>query len=87
MLIENGTYRAVVKDISVHLRGENERLTAALRLECEGKELLHKEWLELNDGTISDRTIRRLRDCFTKWDGSIEMLEQGFCATVHLLDS
>ena len=79
MLIENGTYRAVVKDISVHLRGENERLTAALRLECEGKELLHKEWLELNDGTISDRTIRRLRDCFSKWDGSIEMLEQGFC--------
>jgi hypothetical protein len=68
-----------VKDISVYLRGENERLTAALRLECEGKELVHREWLELNDGTISDKTIKRLRTCFPKWDGSIETLEQGFC--------
>jgi hypothetical protein len=68
-----------VKDISVYLRGENERLTAALRLECEGKELVHREWLELNDGTISDKTIKRLRQCFPKWDGSIETLEQGFC--------
>ena len=79
MLLENGTYRAVVKDISVYLRGENERLTGAFRLECEGKELVHREWLELNDGTISDKTIKRLRECFPKWDGSIETLEQGFC--------
>ena len=79
MLLENGTYRAVVKDISVYLRGENERLTGAFRLDCEGKELVHREWLELNDGTISDKTIKRLRECFPKWDGSIETLEQGFC--------
>ena len=79
MLLENGTYRAVVKDISVHLRGENERLTGAFRLECEGKELVHREWLELNDGTISDKTMKRLRECFPKWDGTIEALEQGFC--------
>ena len=79
MLLENGTYRAVVKDISVYLRGENERLTGAFKLECEGKELVHREWLELNDGTISDKTIRRLRECFPKWDGNIETLEQGFC--------
>ena len=79
MLLENGTYRAVVKDISVYLRGDNERLTGAFRLECEGKELVHREWLELNDGTISDKTIKRLRECFPKWDGSIETLEQGFC--------
>ena len=79
MLLENGTYRAVVKDISVYLRGENERLTAAFRLACEGKELKHLQWLELNDGTISDKTIKRLRECFPKWDGSIETLEQGFC--------
>jgi hypothetical protein len=79
MLLENGTYKALVRDISVYLRGENERLTGAFRLDCEGKELVHREWLELNDGTISDKTIRRLRDCFTGWDGSIEMLEQGFC--------
>jgi hypothetical protein len=79
MLLENGTYKAVVKDISVYLRGEQERLTAAFRLECEGKELLHREWLELNDGTISDRAIRRLRQCFPKWDGNIETLEQGAC--------
>ena len=79
MLLENGTYRAVVKDISVYLRGENERLTGAFRLECQGKELVHREWLELNDGTISDKTIKRLRGCFPKWDGSIETLEQGFC--------
>ena len=79
MLLENGTYRAVVKDISIYLRGENERLTAAFRLECEGKELVHREWLELNDGTISDKAIKRLRACFPKWDGNIETLEQGFC--------
>ena len=79
MLLENGVYRAVVQDISVHLRGENERLTGSFRLECEGKELVHKEWLELNDGSISDKTIKRLRECFPKWDGSIETLEQGFC--------
>lgn len=79
MILENGLYRAVVRDISVYLRGENERLTGAFRLECEGKELVHREWLELNDGTISDKTIRRLRECFPKWDGSIETLEQGFC--------
>ncbi len=79
MLLENGTYRALVKDISIYLRGEKERLTAAFRIECEGKELVHREWLELNDGTISDKTIRRLRSCFPKWDGNIESLEQGFC--------
>jgi len=79
MLLENGTYRAVVKDISIYLRGENERLTAAFRLECEGKELVHREWLELNDGTISGKAIKRLRTCFPKWDGNIETLEQGFC--------
>jgi hypothetical protein len=79
MLFENGVYRAVVKDISIYLRGDNNRLTAAFRLECEGKELLHREWVELNDGTISDRTIKRMRDCFAEWDGSIEALEQGFC--------
>ena len=79
MLLENGTYRAVVKDISIYLRGENERLTAAFKLECQGKELVHREWLELNDGTISDKTIKRLRACFPNWDGNIETLEQGFC--------
>ena len=86
MLLENGVYRAVVKDISVHLRTtkdkeerEVERLTGSFRLECEGKELVHKEWLELNSGTISDKIIKRLRECFPKWDGSIETLEQGFC--------
>jgi hypothetical protein len=79
MLLENGMYRAVVKDVSVYLRGENERLTAAFRVECEGKELVHREWLELNDGTISDKTTKRLRACFPKWDGTIEALEQGFC--------
>jgi len=79
MLLENGTYRAVVKDVSVYLRGENERLTGAFRLECKGKELVHREWLELNDGTISDKTMKRLRTCFPKWDGTIEALEQGFC--------
>jgi len=79
MLLENGVYGAVVRDISVYLRGDNERLTAAFRIECEGKEIVHREWLELNDGTISDRTIRRLRDCFPEWDGAIESLEQGFC--------
>ena len=79
MLLENGTYRAGVKDVSVYLRGENERLTAAFKLVCEGKELVHREWLELNDGTISDKTIKRLRECFPQWDGSIETLEQGFC--------
>jgi len=86
MLLENGVYQAVVKDISVHLRTskdkkerEVERLTGSFRLECEGKELVHKEWLELNDGSISDKIINRLRECFPKWDGSIEALEQGFC--------
>jgi hypothetical protein len=79
MLLENGKYRAVVKDVHLHLRGEQERLTAAFRLLCEGKELVHREWLELNDGTISDKTIKRLRECFPKWDGSVETLEQGFC--------
>lgn len=86
MLLENGTYRAVTRDISVYLRGENERLTAALRLECEGKDLVHREWLELNDGTISDKTIRRMRACFPKWDGSIETLEQGFCVKDEEVD-
>lgn len=79
MLLENGVYGAIVRDISVYLRGESERLTAALRLECEGKELVHREWLELNDGTISDKTIKRMRECFPDWDGGIESLEQGFC--------
>ena len=79
MLLENGIYRAVVKDISLYLRGEYERLTAAFKVECEGKELVHREWIELNDGTISDKTIKRLRMCFPKWDGNIETLEQGFC--------
>ena len=52
MLLENGKYLAVVKDISVHLRMSKdkddrdvERLTGSFRLECEGKELVHKEWL------------------------------------------
>ena len=86
MLLENGVYQAVVKDVSVHLRTskdkekrEVERLTGSFRVECEGKELVHKEWLELNDGTISDKIINRLRECFPKWDGTIEALEQGFC--------
>jgi hypothetical protein len=79
MLLENGIYRAVVKDISLYLRGEYERLTAAFKVECDGKELVHREWIELNDGTISDKTIKRLRMCFPKWDGNIETLELGFC--------
>jgi hypothetical protein len=86
MLLENGKYAAVVKDASLFMRtvktkdgGTAERLTAAFRLECQGKELVHREWLELNDGTISDKTIKRLRECFPQWDGSIETLEQGFC--------
>ena len=79
MLLEDGLYPAVVTDVSLYLRGESERLTAAFRLRCENKELLHREWIELNDGTISDRTIKRMRACFPKWDGSIEALEQGGC--------
>jgi len=79
MLLENGIYGAFVRDVSLYLRGDNERLTAAFKLDCGGKELVHREWMELNDGTISDKTIKRLRSCFPQWDGSIETLEQGFC--------
>jgi hypothetical protein len=61
------------------VRGEKERLTAAFRLQFDGKEIIGKEYLELNDGTISDKTIKRLRDCFPAWDGAIESLEAGEC--------
>ena len=79
MLFENGVYEAIVKDVSLYFRGEMERLTAAFRLDCLGKELVHREWIELNDGTLSEKTVNRLRACFPSWDGDIGSLEQGHC--------
>lgn len=79
MLLENGTYKAVVAKVHLYERGELKRLTAAFLLEVDGKEITHREWLELNDGTISEKTLARLRRCFPKWDGTIEKLEEGFC--------
>jgi len=79
MLFENGVYEAIVKDVSLYFRGEMERLTAAFRLECQGKELVHREWVELNDGTLSEKCVKRLRACFPSWDGDIGSLEQGHC--------
>ena len=77
MLIQDGVYVGRVTDVSLWLRGDNERLSAAFRVEVEGKVLVKNEWIELNDGTISDKTIHRLRECFPAWDGSIESLESG----------
>lgn len=79
MLLENGTYAATVRDVHLYERGEQKRLTAAFKLEAEGKEIVHREWLELNDGTISEKTLARLREVFTAWDGSIEALDDGAC--------
>lgn len=73
--MENGTYKGIVKDISVYLRGENNRLSAAVQVEINGKELLFREWLELNDGTMSPERIANFRKCFPKWDGTIETLD------------
>lgn len=66
-------------DVSLYLRGDSDRLTAAFRLECQGKELVHREWVELNDGTLSEKCVKRLRACFPSWDGDIGSLEQGHC--------
>lgn len=79
MLLENGTYRAAVRDVHLYERGEQKRLTAAFKIEADGKELVHREWLELNDGTISEKTIQRMRKCFPAWDGTIEKLDEGHC--------
>ena len=79
MLMENGTYGAVVRDVHLYERGEQKRLSAAFRLDVGGTELVHREWLELNDGTLSERTLQRLRKVFPKWDGTIEKLDEGFC--------
>lgn len=75
MLLENGTYSGTVKDVSVYLRGDNNRLSAAFRIEIEGKDLKYNAWLELNDGTISTKTVENVRKCFPKWDGTIETLD------------
>ena len=75
MLLENGTYSGTVKDVAVYLRGDNNRLSAAFRVEIEGKDLKYNAWLELNDGTISTKTIDGLRKSFPKWDGTIETLD------------
>lgn len=77
MLLENGVYMARVLDVVLYLRGDHQRLTATFKLACEGLELAHNEWLELNDGTISDKTLKRLRVCFPNWDGTIETMETG----------
>lgn len=83
MLLDDGKYIAVVKDVYLYERGEQKRLTGAFKLEIEhdGKttELVHREWLELNDGTISEKAIESLRECFPEWDGTIEALGEGFC--------
>jgi len=79
MLLQDGTYNAVVRDVSLYCRGDNDRLTAAFKLDVEDKELVHREWVELNDGTISDRAIQRMQECFPTWDGSIEALAEGTC--------
>lgn len=79
MLLENGKYPATVRDVHLYERGDNKRLTAAFRIEAGDHELIHREWIELNDGTISDKTHKRLRQCFPAWDGTIEALDEGFC--------
>lgn len=79
MLFADGTYAATVRDGYLYQRGEQERLSLALRLEIEGKEMKHEVHIELNDGTISERALKTLRECFTTWDGSIEALDAGDC--------
>lgn len=82
MLLEDGKYIAVVKDVYLYERGEQKRLTGAFKLEIKHNgmiELVHREWLELNDGTISEKAIESLRECFPEWDGTIEALGEGFC--------
>ena len=78
-LFEPGTYPAVVKDVSLWTRGENERLSLAVKLDIQGKELVNNVWLELNDGSISQRAIDTLKKCFPNWDGTIEALDVGEC--------
>jgi len=83
MLLEDGKYTATVQDVYLYERGEQKRLTGAFKIEIEhdGKtvDLVHREWLELNDGTISEKAIESLRECFPEWDGTIEALGEGFC--------
>ncbi len=83
MLLPDGKYQAVVKDVYLYERGDQKRLTAAflLDVEHEGKlvEMKHYEWLELNDGSMSKKAAKNLAECFPQWDGTIEALSHGFC--------
>jgi hypothetical protein len=72
MLLENGKHEGLVKGVSLFLRGEAHRLTGAFKLNVGGVEVVHREYLELNDGTLSEKTVKRLQNCFPKWDGAIE---------------
>jgi hypothetical protein len=79
MLLEDGKYAATVEDVYLYERGNEKRLTGAFKLDVAGKSLVHREWLEINDGTIPTYTIQRLRKCFPDWDGTIEQLAEGHC--------
>lgn len=76
--IDDGKYEAVVKAVSPYFR-KNEhgsRLSVALKLYIPSldKEIMSRQALELNDGSISTRTLENLRKVFPLWDGQVESL-------------
>ena len=73
MLLENGTYNAVVKNASPYIRG-NGRLSMAFNFDVGGKEIIGRSHIELNDGSISEKSLKTLRECFPDWDRSVASL-------------
>jgi len=84
-----GQYEAAVKGVSPYYRkpkdsGGEPRLSVAVKcLVGDGdgsEEIVSNQHIELNDGSLSERTLSNLRKVFPLWDGTIEglFIEQNF---------
>lgn len=70
MLFEDGTYPAIARTGSPYLR-KNGKLSFAVKCEAGGKEIVARLNIELNDGTLSEKTLERMGECFPDWDKTV----------------
>lgn len=73
MLFENGTYPAIARCGSPYLRS-NGKLSFAVKCEIGDKNIVARLHIELNDGTLSEKTLERIGECFPDWDKTVEGL-------------
>jgi hypothetical protein len=73
MILQDGTYDAVVKAGSPYTRN-NGKLSFAAKCSVDEVDIVARIAIELNDGTISTRALDNLRAVFPEWDGTVEGL-------------